>query len=265
MIHNEDRFIVDTMVWSYSRLSAFHQCPYGFYLKYIQCNEGDNNFFGQYGSFVHKILEMYTKGELTVLDISQYYEENFDKEITFNAPKNQYTDIRQSYYEKGMDYLNNIDLLLDKYEVLGIEQEVQFAIGGYEMIGYIDLLLKDKKTGDISVVDHKTATIKFKKNGEISKTNLKDVEAFKKQLYLYSMWVIKKYKKKPKYLQWNLFKDRNWLTVDFDEKEYQNALKWAEDTVKEIEQEETWFPNPSQYFCWNICDMRNCACEYKPA
>lgn len=260
---NEDRFIIDTMVWSFSRLSSYHQCPYGFYLKYIECNQGEPNFFGQYGSLIHTILEKYEKEELSLFEISQYYEENFDRAVTCDAPKNKYVDIRQSYYEKGLEYLDNIDLMLDKYEILGVEKEVTFNIGGYEMIGYIDLLLRDKETQEITVLDHKSGSIKFKKNGEVSKTEYEHVLGFKRQLYLYSIAVIEEYKVKPRYLQWNLFKDRKWLTIDFKDEEFEDAKKWAEDTVKAIEKETAWLPSPSQYFCYNICDMRNCACEYK--
>lgn len=252
------------MVWSFSRLSSYHQCPYGFYLKYIQCNKGRPNFFGQYGSFVHEILEMYVKEEISLFEISQYYEENFSKYITCDAPTNKYVDIRQSYYDKGLDYLDNIDLILDEYEILGVEKEVRFSIGGYEMIGYIDLLLKNREDGSITVLDHKSASLKFKKNGEVSKTDLEHVLNFKRQLYLYSMAVINEFKVEPKFLKWNLFKERKWLTVEFDHNEYKEALQWAEDTVKQIEQETAWLPNPSKYFCWNICDMRNCACEFRP-
>ena len=88
-------------------------------------------------------------------------------------------------------------------------------------------------------------------------------DAFPSSVFL-SIAVIEEYGEKPAYLQWNLFKDRNWLTIKFDDKEFEEAKQWAEDTVKAIEEETAWFPNPSQYFCYNICDMRNCACEYKP-
>jgi len=261
---NEDRFVIDTMVWSFSRLQSYHQCPYGFWLKYVQCNEGESNFFGQYGSFLHSILEKYEKGELSLFEISGYYEEHFNEAITCAAPSNKYVDVRQSYYEKGLEYLDNIDLALDTYEILGVEKEVKFKIGGYELIGYIDLLLKDKKTGEIAVLDHKSASLKFKKNGDVSKTDEGHVLSFKRQLYLYSIAVIEEYGKKPKFLKWNLFKEGKWLTVEFNDNEFEEAKKWAAATVKAIENETTWLPNPSKYFCWNICDMRNCACEYKP-
>ena len=261
---NKDKFIIDTMVWSYSRLEAYHQCPYGFYLKYVQCNKGEPNFFGQYGSLMHKILEKYEKEELSIFEISEYYEDNFHKEVTREAPKNKYIDIRQSYFDKGLEYLDNIDLVLDDYDILGIEKEVKFKIEGYDMIGYIDLLLKDKKTGDIIVLDHKSGSLKFKKNGELSKSELGHIEGFKRQLYLYSIAVIDEYGIRPKYLKWNLFKDRNWYEIKFNNEEFENAKKWAVDTIKAIEQETEWLPKSSAYFCRNLCDMRNSACEYKP-
>ena len=252
------------MVWSFSRLSAFHQCPYGFWLKYMQCNEGSPNFFGQYGSFIHSILEKYERGELSIFEISQFYIDNFNNYITCDAPNNKYVSIRDTYFDKGLNYLDNIDLVLDKYFILGIEKEVKFNIGKYEMIGYIDLLLEDKITHDITILDHKSASIKFKKNGDVSKSDLGHVLNFKRQLYLYSLSVFDEYGKYPKYLEWNLFKDCNKLNVEFDIEEFNQAIKWAEDTVGQIENETLWLPNPSQFFCYNICDMRFCACEYKP-
>lgn len=263
---SEDRFIIDTMLWSFSRLNSYHQCPYGFWLKYVQCNKGTPNFFGQYGSLIHEILEKYVKQELSIFEISQYYEENFNKKVTCNAPYNKYSDIRQSYYDRGLEYLDNIDLLLDSYDVLGIEKEVKFTIGKYEMIGYIDLLLRDKGDKKIIVLDHKSADIKFKKNGELSqsKPNIAHVLDFKRQLYLYSMAVINEYNEKPKQLQWNLFNSRRQLIINFNEADYKAALAWAEETVKQIEDECMWLPNPEWYWCHNICDMRENACEYKP-
>ena len=115
---------------------------------------------------------MYERDELSLFELSQYYEDNFWSEVTYDAPPNKYVDIKQSYYEKGLEYLDNIDLILDKYEILGVEKEVKFKIGDYEMVGYIDLLLREKESGKIIVLDHKSASLKFKKNGDISKSDM---------------------------------------------------------------------------------------------
>lgn len=261
---SDTKFIIDTMEWSFSRLTTYEQCPYSFFLKYVNCNEGNKNFFSQYGSFVHKILEKYEKDELSLFELCDYYEKNFDEEIPCPAPPNKFTDLRQSYYDKGMDYLENIDLDLENYDILGVEKPVNFKLEKYQMVGIIDLLLKDKKTGEITVLDHKSGSLKINKNGCVSKSDEEHFKSFKRQLYLYSAAVTAEYGVKPKYLKWNLFKDRNYLTIEFNDKEFEEAKRWAIDTIHAIENDTKWLPNPSDYFCRYICDMRDCACEYKP-
>lgn len=250
------------MTWSYSRISSFCQCPYEFYLRYIENNKSEENFFGQYGSFIHKILEKYAKGELSIFELSKYYEDNFDLEITCDAPYSM-GDLRQAYFEKGLDYLDNIDLILDEYEVLGVEKKVSFSIDGYSFIGFIDLLLKDKTSGKILIIDHKSRALKFKKNGELSKTDSPAFEGFKRQLYLYSKGIIDEYKIAPSKLCWNMFKERKWISTDFHQDEYEQALQWAKWTIDMIKLEDEWKPNPEFYYCKYLCGMRNQACEYK--
>lgn len=256
-------FILDTMTWSYSRLSSFYQCKYAWYLTYIDCVKGENGFFGEYGSFIHKILEKYSKGELSLFELNDYYEQHFTEEVTHDAPPNKYVDIKQSYYDKGLDYLNNIDLDFSKYEVLGVEKKVEFEIAGKPFVGYIDLLLKEKENGRIVIVDHKSASLKILKNGNISKSDQEHFLGFQRQLYLYSKAVRKEYGEVSK-LMWNMFRDKKWIEIPWVEEEYNEAIQWAEDTIKLIENETEWCANPDFYFCNYICDHRNNACEFKP-
>ena len=57
--------LIKDMVWSYSRIKAFYDCPYRWYLKYIRKLHGKDMFFSDYGSFVHKLIELYYRGEKT--------------------------------------------------------------------------------------------------------------------------------------------------------------------------------------------------------
>ena len=217
----------------------------------------------QFGSLIHKILEMYLKGELTLFDLSIYYEEHFDQEVTEPFPYNKYVDLRESYYQKGLGYLDNINLILDDYEILGVEKEVRFELGGRDFVGYIDLLLRNKKTSEITILDHKSASLKILKNGNVSKTDAAHFQEFKRQLYLYSIPVIKEYGS-VSYLKWNLFKEQKFLEIPWNQEEYQEAIKWAEDTLKAIENEKDWLPNTSNlFYCRYLCGQRMNACEYK--
>ena len=251
------------MTWSFSRLNSFYNCRYEWKLRYIDCNKSENGFFGEYGSLIHKILEKYEKGELSLFELNDYYEEHFSESVPHDAPPNKYVDIKQSYYEKGIDYFNNIDLDLDKYEVLGVEKEVRFQIAGKDFVGYIDLLLKEKETGKIIILDHKSASIKILKNGKVSKSDQEHVREFIRQLCLYAIPIIEEYGHVDE-LWWNLFKDKNWLKMPFNKGDYDEAIKWAEDTLTLIENEKNWFPNPDSYYCNFLCGQRNHACEYKP-
>ncbi len=262
-MENENLFIIDNFTWSFSRLNSFYNCQYEFYLRYIQCNKSATGFFSQFGTLVHDILEKYAKGELSIFEISQYYEDNFDTYVTEPAPPNKFVDLRESYYEKGLDYLNNIDLILDDYEILGVEKEVKFKVKDYDFVGYIDLLLKDKKTNKITILDHKSASIKILKNGNISKSDLDKFEDFKKQLYLYAKPILAEYGRVD-YLKWNLFKLRDYIEIPFNQQEYNKTFKWAEETINLIENEVMWLPNnKNTFYCNFLCGQRNNACEYK--
>lgn len=251
------------MTWSFSRLNSFYNCPYEWYLHYIDCNNSESGFFGEYGSFIHKILEKYEKGELSLFDLNQYYEDNFHNEIPHDAPPNKYVDIKQSYYDKGYEYLSNIDLDLDAYNILGVEKKVEFEILDKPFIGFIDLLLQDKNTGEITILDHKSASIKILKSGKISKSDQDHFLEFKHQLYLYSIPIIKEYGSVSK-LKWNMFKDQKWIEISWDKFEYDDAIQWAENTIKLIEDEKEWRCKQDYYYCNYLCGQRNNACEYKP-
>lgn len=207
-----NKFIIDNMLWSFSRLNSFYNCPHEWYERYIMCQHGESGFFGEFGSCCHSVLEGYAKGEISLFEISQAYENQFQETVVHDAPPNKYVDIRQSYFDKGLDYFDNIDLDLDKFEILGVEKEVRFEIAGKEFIGFIDLLLREKKTGKIIILDHKSASIKFLKNGKVSKSDQNHVTEFIRQLCLYAIPVIKDYGKVDE-LWWNLFKERKWLKI----------------------------------------------------
>lgn len=258
-----NRFIIDGMLWSFSRLNSFYNCPHEWYEKYIMCQYGENGFFGEFGNCCHKVLEKYAKGEITIFEISQEYEKQFSETVVHDAPPNKYVDIKQSYFDKGMDYFDNIDLDFDKYEILGVEKEIRFKIGDKDFIGYIDLLLREKETGKIIILDHKSASIKFLKNGNVSKTDQPHVKEFIRQLCLYAIPTIEEYGKVDE-LWWNLFKERIWLKIPWTEEAQEEAVKWAKDTIALIENEKDYPCRQDYYYCWNLCSQRNNACPYKP-
>ena len=80
------QFILDGLVWSYSNLSSFDTCPKMWYNTYIDKSEKKENFFSQYGSYMHLILEMFSKQQLDFPELVPYFEGNYDKFITEYPP-----------------------------------------------------------------------------------------------------------------------------------------------------------------------------------
>lgn len=255
-------FIFDGMTWSFSRLN--YTCLYEFYLNYIECRDKQDNFFAQIGTLMHTIFEKLVKEELAIFEISQYFVNHFDEVVTEQAPYNMYSDLRQSYYNQCLDYLDNFSLDYSKYDILGVEKEVNITIGKIDLVGYIDLLIRDKETGDIIVVDYKSSIIKFKKkDGKPVKKDEPHWLAFQRQEYLYSKAVIEEYGVAPKYLEWIMFRANEIKRIPWIEEDYKTALKWAEETAEYLKSLDE-FPSIAgdDYYCINLCSFRN-SCEKK--
>lgn len=256
---------IDGMRWSYSRVTAYEQCPYEWYLHYIVQDEDEypeeQNYFAQVGGFVHKILAKVFDGKLNADDAFNYFIENFD----YNVTTTTYGNIMDSTYEKCAEYFSDADSiknLVGNCDIVGVEQKAEFELEGRKFIGFIDLLLRDKYDNRFVVVDHKSGEYPFKANGEV-KANAKSFDKYKKQLYLYAHWVHEKYGEFPKTLAWNHFKDGGKVaSIQFDEDEYKDAISWFTSEIERIKQDEDFEPKKDYFYCNNLCAFRN-SCEYK--
>ena len=59
------RPLIEDMTWSFSRIECFNDCPYRWFLRYIKKYPETPQFYSSYGSFMHKLIEQYYKGEIT--------------------------------------------------------------------------------------------------------------------------------------------------------------------------------------------------------
>lgn len=261
---NEYQDKINQMVWSYSRLSAFEQCRYAFYLKYILEDEQtylqEGNYFAELGSFMHEILERVFKGEMEMADACDYFVSHYDDYVLYSTKPS----IMDKSFEACAAYLQEEDLSwLEAYEILGVELEVAFSIAGYQFKGYIDLLLRHKETGNIVVLDHKSAAYPFsEKTNELLKAHEKSFLSYEKQMYLYSCAVYQLYGKFPKWIAWNHFKAQKCAVIPFDADRYAEAVQWFVKTIHDIENETEFKETMDYFYCHHLCEFRN-SCEYK--
>lgn len=259
---------IRNMTWSYSRITAYDHCPYSFYLKYIIADDdmylAESNFYAESGSYVHSILEKVLKGELSEENAAQYYLDHYDDNIFYKTRQN----IMEKNFELCEDYLCNLDFdWLKDFEILGVEKEIHVVLkdengNEYPFIGYIDLAVRHKETRKIYIIDHKSSSYPFKRDGKtVLKKSESDFTKYKMQMYLYAKAIFEEYGEYPEKLIWNHFKDQKVAVIPFDKDEYDKAIQWFIDKIHEIENDDEFEARCDFFYCNNLCDFR-ASCEY---
>lgn len=248
-------FPISLMRWSYSRLTAFEECRYRFFLKYILCEQDADNYYSRYGSLVHEILADFYRGNITADDCYTRFITSYPA-ISYGSVK---TETKSKYYDEAKNYFRSLQYPLSE-EIIEAEKEVKFEIGGKQAIGYIDLLAKDEK-GYI-IVDHKTRILKrnlLKKTAYNSQ-----FEEYARQLYLYSIATERIYGEPPYKLRFNCFRNGTQVEEIFDKDKQKQTEEWAAGLITDIEKCQDWFPSPEWFKCRTICGFYP-ICDYAQA
>jgi len=249
------RPLIEDMTWSYSRISSFHDCPYRWYLRYICKVEETPRFFSSYGSFVHRLLEQYYKGEASKDDIYIKFLLSFSSEV--QGPRPQESTV-QKYISDAADYLRNLEPI--PITPLETEKGLAFNIGGIPFIGYIDFL--GKTEDGLVIVDHKSRDLKPRSKRKQPTAKDKELDEALRQLYLYAEAVRQEYGVFPSRLCFNCFRVDRFISEPFNEETFKETVKWAEDTIHEIEDTNEFPPNLDYFGCHYICGVSD-ECCYK--
>ena len=211
-------------------------------------------FFASYGTFMHKLIELYLTGKKTPKQLSDMYLQNFREEVAGWAPSKQ---VFAGYFKSGLRYLK--ELRPFPYNVVAVEKRVDFNIDGIPFVGYIDFL--GEKDGDLYVIDNKSRDLKPRSvRGRTTKTD-EELDSYLKQLYLYSAAVEQEYGKLPKSLCFNCFRTSLFIEEPFENGAYAKSKNWLSDSVREITNETDFRPNAEFFKCRHLCEMQDC-CEY---
>lgn len=249
--------LLDEMVWSYSRLTAYEHCPFSWYRRYIEGETGEGSFYADNGKAMHEVFDALIKGEVSFEDAPNLYLEKYEAITTYVKQ-----DIMDKTFDTCINYLCNIDEnVLDDYEVVGSEIKLDFFIWDYHFTGFVDLLLRDKD-GNLIVVDHKSSDPFLKKNGEPYAKTKEQFENYVKQLSLYCSGISQMYGEMPTKIVFHHFKNDGKLTViPVNERLIEEAVTWCLGVIEKIYKDETFEAKPKTGFCYRLCDYRK-DCEY---
>lgn len=268
--------------FSFSKISSFNTCQYGYYLTYIKGIRGEQNIYGELGTSCHECIEGMLKGEMNeeqaigkFMDDLEYCEL---MDMDFPKYKGSSEGIKNNYVNAIKHYFDNFELYCENPDYSAIEEYFEIDIVGSLFRGYIDYYYI--KGDDLYCIDFKTSS-KFSKN---------DFEKKKLQLIIYAMYLKKKYPDKNIHCMFDMLKyikgkrgglkERNKLDfMEYGEKGLVEVI-FNDDTITELESfvkgtiseinrlkcksEESWnhIDNPHEnYFCKNLCGHRD-RCKY---
>jgi hypothetical protein len=191
---------------SYSQFNLWSTCPYQWYLKYVK---GIKDFSGSihtvFGTAIHKTIQTYldsmyndTIKSANEIEINLLLKKNMmdayksdkrrNKGIDFcnvDELKDMYvigTELLESFKSKRNKYFPKRD-----YELVGIEKELDFEIqNNVNFIGSLDVVIRNKKNGQIIIFDIKTSAYGWTKSK-------KDDIITRSQLILYKHFYSKQY------------------------------------------------------------------------
>ena len=254
------------MKWSFSKLSTFDECPRAFWLTYLQDPPlpQQDNAWSDYGTLCHALLEEYAKGELKKEQLVSEFERRYPEAVVHPYPPFP-KNYAEKAYAQAIDYFSNFNGFGDNYEIVSAEEYFEVPVGTYRFVGISDLVLRDKETGGLTVIDHKT------KSPSSMKT---DYPLYRNQLYLYALHVRQKYGRWPEKLSFNLIKDpKHSIWETFDIEQMNRTIAWATEQIDSILLEDTWAAfraddialGGSTFFCKFICPVVSFCEEAKEA
>ena len=175
--HIVKKYGKDFPIWSYSRLSTFHNCLWEYYLGKIKGLDDEDNIYSLCGTCSHDILEKFYNDEIKYEDMVGEFENNFlDIEVSdykFSSDEDKNNKMTKNYKDSMIHFFKNH--IPVKHKIL-TEREVWIEVGNNVFIGYIDAIHKENDT--YIITDYKTSSI-----SEFKGEKLKEKQ---KQLLLYA-------------------------------------------------------------------------------
>ena len=118
----------------------------------------EQNSFAEYGTHCHSLLERWAKGELMSFELADAYEAEYDEAVKHYFPPFP-KGLAGRYYDEGLQYFRCFDGFGDDMEILSVEDKFELDIRDNRFVGIADLVLRDRNSGGITVIDHKSKSM----------------------------------------------------------------------------------------------------------
>lgn len=247
--------IMERMTWSFSRIETYNSCPYQFFLKYIVGASKVPLFYSSFGSFMHKLMERFYKGELKREDLVIEYLTGYQSNVKGERISEK---VSTSYFEAGLRYLKSFTPF--ETDTIAVEKKVRFKVGDYPFVGILDYL--GTCENGLFLIDHKSRDLRPRS------TRLKPtkydllLDKMQEQLYLYCYAIEQKERLRPDYIGFNSFRTNKLIIEPYSQSKEDSTMERIERDVDYIIHTDDFHPVIDWFQCNHLCDVKDSCCYY---
>lgn len=146
---------------SFSELSQYRECGHKHLIeKFLKLTEPTTSIHLIFGNSIHSAIELGVRDRLNLEARIAHFTTMFTKEMMDNMMGTKdYADL-SDFTKQGENILRllSTEKILEKYDLIGVEMPLyEKLFENFHFKGFIDLILKHKKTGRILIIDWKTS------------------------------------------------------------------------------------------------------------
>jgi len=146
---------------SFSEFSLYQGCPHKHLIqKYLKLDEDGPSIHLYFGNAVHEAFELALRDKMPIEERVVHFRNKFRKEMLDNMKDHPDIHELENFLAQGENIIRTFptDKVEDKYEIVSVEEDLYEKIHGiYHFKGFIDLVVRNKKTGRYKMIDWKTS------------------------------------------------------------------------------------------------------------
>lgn len=181
---------------SFSQYAMWLKCPQQWKLSYIdKLSPYEDSIHTAFGTAIHTVIQKYLKTlydegatQADALDYMALFNEEYDngiKEVKGLSP-----EVTEEFRLDGKNILDYFTAYANRkkhfpskaFEVIGVELPLMIPIRGGAITykGYLDIVLKEKASGRIKILDFKTSTFGWNKWQKMDRTKIDQLLLYKR-------------------------------------------------------------------------------------
>ena len=213
-------------------------------------------FYASYGSFIHKLIEKYYRGELEIAELPTAFLLGFSDQVLGERPQES---VVVKYIQAGKSYFE--DFRPFPFEPLAVEEKLDFDLDGKPFTAILDF--RGAADGKLAIVDNKSRDLKPRSKAGKYTAKDRELDEMLEQLYLYAHGVYRLYGEFPEWLCFNCFKTKQFIQEPFRKPVYVQTMDKIRRKIDEIESEEDFRPNIDYFQCGHLCGLHDGCCYYR--